>query len=82
VGVDLGLVVQQQLPLVQGAAQLAQQGQPPGAVLVLFGVEQHEAGVGLLGGIHGDIGPLQQLLGITAVVGVDGHPDAGFHVHG
>jgi hypothetical protein len=36
--------------------------------------------VGLLGGVHGDVGPLQQLLGVGAVVGVDGHPDAGFDV--
>jgi len=33
-GVDLGLVVQHQLVVFDGAAQLAEQGQPPGAVLV------------------------------------------------
>jgi hypothetical protein len=62
VGADLGLVVQQQLLLLQGPAQLAEQGEAPGAVLVLFGVEQREPGMGLLGGVHGDVGPLQRLL--------------------
>ena len=82
VGVDFGLVVQQQLALLQGAAQLAEQGQPFRAVLVLFGIEEDESGVGLLGGVHGDVGPLQQLLGVVAVFGVQRHPDAGLDVHG
>jgi len=49
-------------------------------VLVLFGVEQYEAGVGVLGDVHGDVGALQQLLRVVGVLGVDGHPDAGLHV--
>ena len=80
VGVDLGLVVQDKLLLLDGPAQLAEQGQPTGAVLVQRGVEQHEPGVGLFGRVHGDVGALQQLVGVGGVVGIQGHADAGFHV--
>jgi hypothetical protein len=82
VGVDLGLVVQQQLPTLDGAAQLPEQGEPAGAVLVLLGVEQHEPGMGLLGHVHGDVGTLQQLVGIIAVLGIEGKADAGLHLQG
>jgi hypothetical protein len=74
VGVDLGLVVQHQLLAVDGAAQLAEQGQPSGAVLVELGVEQHEPGVGLLGGVHGDVGVLQQLVGSLPCSGYSATP--------
>jgi hypothetical protein len=36
--------------------------------------------VGLLGGVHRDVGVLEQLGGVAAVVGVDGDPDAGVQV--
>src|SRR5215216_5759453 len=42
VGVDLGLVVQHQLAGVDGLAQLAEEGEPAGAVLVELVVEQDE----------------------------------------
>jgi hypothetical protein len=49
-------------------------------VLVDRGVVDHEPGVGLLGGVHRDVGVLEQLGGVAAVVGVDGDPDAGVQV--
>jgi len=80
VEVGLWLVVQDQLVALQGASQAAEQRQPSRAVLVDRGVVDDEPGVGLLGGVHGDIGVLQQLGGVAAVVGVDGDPDTGVQV--
>ncbi len=57
-------------------------GMNPRAVPVERGVEHHEPGVGLLGHIHGDVGMLQQLVGVLAVVGVQRQADAGLHVQG
>jgi len=61
--------VQYQLVAFEGASQAAEQRQPSGAVLVDRGVVDDEPGVGLLGGVHGDVGLLQQLGGDAAVVG-------------
>jgi hypothetical protein len=75
--VGLGLVVEEQLVALQGLPQAAEERQAPGAVLVDRGVVDHEAGVGLLGRVHGHVRVLEQLGRVVAVVGVDGDADTG-----
>jgi hypothetical protein len=75
--VGLGLVLHHQLAGRERAAELAEQAEPPWTVSVQGGVVDHVAQMGGLGGIHGHVGPLQQLVGAGCVVRVGGHADAG-----
>jgi hypothetical protein len=78
----LGWVVQDQLPAVQRPPQPAEQREPLGAVLVHGRVVDQEPDMGLLGHVHGNVGVLEQLGGVAAVLGVDRDPDAGIQVEG
>ena len=73
----LRLVVQDQLVVVDGLAQLGDEAQIAGVVMVLAGVVAHHPGVLRLGHVHGHVGSLQELIDIGAVVGNDHVADAG-----
>ena len=81
--VDLGLVVQQELLLVQGFLDAAY-GQRAffGAAAVLGVEEQVAIATGLLGAVHGVVGVAQQGVGVAAVNGVDRGAHAGGDLHG
>ena len=77
---DLGLVVQHETLIVDHAAQLADEGQLARAVLVEgLAVGGHPRG-GVLGGVHGDVGPAQEGRGVAAVARSDRHADSGTHL--
>ena len=52
----LRLVVEDELALLDRAAQLADSAEPRGRVVVALGVVELDAGVRLLGDVHGDVG--------------------------
>ncbi|MNO98585.1 hypothetical protein D3C76_903330 [compost metagenome] len=72
----LGLVVEQQLVAVDGAAQVAHQRQVLGAFLVQAALEYRKAGVGALGLLHGAAGAADQRFRCGAMAGVEGDADA------
>ena len=78
---DLGLVVQEQLVVgLQGAAQVAEHGEPGRGGDVLLGLEDDGAALELLGRVHGDVGVAQQVLGLGAVPRRERDADAGLDV--
>ena len=78
---ELGLVVQEQLVVaVQRAPQVAEHGEPRRGGDVLLGLEDHGAGLELLGRVHRDVGVAQQLLGVGAVPRGQHDADAGLDV--
>ncbi len=78
--VGLGLVVHLQLVAGQSAPQLPHHHQAIGRVAVPLDVVLLDAAPLLLGEVHRDVGVLQQLVEIVAVVRRDGHADAGADV--
>ena len=78
--VQLGLVVQHDVPVVQSGAELAQQPEATPAVVVLADVVELDAAVVGLGHVHGGVGVLQEGGVVAAVVGEDGDAGAGLHV--
>lgn len=75
--VQLGLVVQHQLAPGVGLAQLPRQLEAVAAVEVAICGVHRPAPVIALGVVHGDVGPLDERVGIVAVVGSESDPDAG-----
>ena len=57
--------------------ELADQTELGGVVVVLVGVVAHHTRVLALGDVHGDVGPLQQIVDVIAVFGGDDEADAG-----
>ena len=72
----LGLVVHDQLVGVDGAAQVGDEPEVGGVVVVVLGVVAHHTGVLGLGHVHGHIGVLEQVVDVDAVVGGDDVADA------
>ena len=77
---DLGLVVQDELVLVEGPAQLGQQRQALGRVGVALEVVGLDPRAGLLGLVHGDVGAAQQRRDVVAVQGAQRDADARLEV--
>ena len=77
--VDLRLVVQDELVALERAAQLGDQREPLARVTVTGRVVGLKARARVLGLVHGDVGALQQRVGVGAVLGAQGRPDAGVH---
>ena len=75
-GVDLGLELEHQLVVLDGAPQLAGERELAHAVGIRFGAVHDEAELIALGRIHRHVGMLQQLGGGRAVLGIERHPDA------
>ena len=73
---DLRLVVQDQFVPLQGPAQLGDQGQLLGVVVVLLGVVVADPGVRALGHLQGDVGVLQGQVGRLAVARHEDHAHA------
>ena len=73
--VDLRLVEDGDLVAAERPGQLAEQAQPSHRVLVVAGRVGRPPLTGGLGLVHGDLGPLQQFLGLTCVVGEQGVAD-------
>ena len=67
--VDLGLEVQRQLVLLDGAAELADHRQAHRAVLVLVGRVQRVTRVVAFGDVHGDVGAAEERIRILPMVG-------------
>ena len=82
-GADRGLrlVVDDELALLERAAQLAGERQPRGAVGLLRAVVGLDAGAPALGDVHGDVGAAQERVDVAAVVGRDRHADARLGAH-
>ncbi len=78
----LGLVVHDELVGVDGPAQLGDEPEVRGVVVVVVGVVAHHAGVLGLGHVHGHIGVLQEVVDVDAVVGSDDVADARLHRQG
>ena len=78
----LRLVVQHQLPVGDGVAQLGHQAEAGGVVLVEVGPVLEHAGALGLGGIHGHLGVLEE--GVDVGIGLrrDDEADAGRHREG
>ena len=77
-GVEFGLVIQPELLVFEGIAQVLQQLQLLARVSVHRHIEEAVAILAhALGVVHRGIGVHQQLLGVTAVAGVQGNADAG-----
>ena len=74
---DLRLVVAEQLLLVDGCAQLADQGKAARVGAVDLGVVDLDGLPGQLGGIHRHVGPLQQQRTVDGVLRTAGHADRG-----
>ena len=74
--VGLGLEVQDELVVVDRAAQVGDQREVLAVVGVGGAVVERVAAVGALGRVHGDVGVLEQRLGVLAVLGVERDPDA------
>jgi hypothetical protein len=74
--VGLRLVVDDELLVLERAAQLARERQPLGVVRVLLGAIDGGAGVRALGDVHRDIGVLEQRVRILPVLAEDGDADA------
>ena len=72
----LRLVVDDDLAPVERVAQLADEREPLGRVLVGGRVVDLEARAGVLGDVHRDLGALEQGIDVAAVVRVDGDADA------
>jgi hypothetical protein len=66
--VDLRLVVQDELVAVDGPAQVGEQREPRGAGLIARAVVHGHAETGALGLVHGDVGVLDERVGVPAVV--------------
>src|SRR2546429_8850915 len=80
-GGDDRLVVKQQLELVDGVAQFADQRQAPVVVTALLvGRVDTEAAARTLGGVHRDIRPAHQGIGVIGVLGEDRDADAAVDV--
>jgi hypothetical protein len=75
-GVDLRLVMQQELALLDAVAQVAGEGEFSRIAAVLALVEEHVPGAVRLCGVHRDVGPLQQLVGGGSVLGAQCRADA------
>jgi hypothetical protein len=75
-GVHLRLVVQNELVLVDAAAQIAGEGEFARVAAVLAGVEEQVPDAVRLRGVHRDVGPLQQFVGGVPVLGTEGGADA------
>ena len=78
--VGLGLVLDEELLALDGPPQLGGEREPPRAVVVDGRVVPLDAGGAALGGVHRHVGPLQEGGRVGAVVGRDGHADAGADV--
>ena len=78
--VDLGLVVQQELPVLDPLAQLGDELQAARGGMRLARRVDRLARAGPLGRVHGDVGPPHQRLGVLAVLGEQGNADAGADV--
>ena len=74
--------MQDELLLVDPAPQVADQLEVLARVAVGAVVVEGVAGVRALGGVHRDVGVLEQRLGVLAVVGVERDPDAGLDLDG
>ena len=73
----LRLVVEHELVVGQGPAQVGGQTEPLGAVVVVLGAVDDQRVVVGLGAIHGHVGALEQRVDVAAVLGVPGQADAG-----
>ena len=71
-----------QLPALDGAAQLAGKCQVADAVLVLLGVVDGKTGLFLLGRVHCHVGHLNETGGFVSVLGEHGDADAGTDIEG
>ena len=78
--VKLGLVVEDELVSLHGAADVGGQAEPLRTVVIDAGAVGLDAGVGLLGRVHGHVGMAQERVGIVAVVGRAGDSDGGTDV--
>ena len=78
--VGLRLVVDDELLLLDRAAQLARERQPLGVVRVLLGAVDGRAGVRALGDVHRDVGVLEQRVRVLPVLAEDGDADARGHL--
>ena len=73
-----GLVVEDELAAIGGAAQIAFQRQPVEHVVVEAGVEHLEAGLAhAFGHVHGDVGLTDGFFGVADSAVEGGHADAG-----
>ena len=79
---DLGLEVQDELVVVEGAAQLAQELEALGRVGVARGRVGLDVRAGALGLVHGDVGVAQQGRDVLAVVGLERDADRGAELDG
>jgi hypothetical protein len=77
---DLRLEVQDQLTGVDRPAQLAEQAQPLGAVVVERDVVEADAQTAVLGRVHRDVGVLQQRLDVVPVHAGQRDADAGVDI--
>ncbi len=77
----LGWVVQPQLVVVDGGPQFPGQRHAVEGLGIGFHGVQVVVTAGPLGGIHGDVGPLQQRLGRLAVLRIQRHARAGRHLN-
>ena len=78
---DLRLVLEEELVSHQGLRHVGQQADPSDATGAGAGLEHGHAFVGVLGRVHGLVGPPQERRRVGGVVGQDGHPEAGRHRH-
>ena len=76
VDVDLGLVVEAELAVGDGVPKIGHQRQVGRVVVVLGLGVAHDPRPGPLGHVHGDVGLLQQVIDVPAVLGGDDVPDA------
>ena len=74
--IDHGSEGQFQLPALDGCPQVLDHPQPGAGGLVEPGIEELHARALTLGPVHRRIGPLQEQVGVGAVIGPDRDPDA------
>jgi hypothetical protein len=78
----LGLPVHHELAGVDRPAQVTEQAEPLGAVVVELAAVHAHPEAAVLGGVHGDVGVAQQRLDVGPVVAGHRDPDAGLDVEG
>ena len=74
--IDLWLIVERQLILLDGLTKLAGQRQVPNGVVIFLIVVECDMRLGLLGGIHRDVGALHQLTAIFRMLRIKGDASA------
>jgi hypothetical protein len=74
--IDFRLVGHLHHLVLDGGAEIGQQGESPRGVLIIRRLIHVDAGARLFGDVHGDVGPLQQPVRIGAVAGGQADSDA------